>query len=565
MNSSAALFYDAHHLAPCPSISPLSHGLQDRSDSLLLESTFARDSSDCVDYDVFRLCWDRAWFGCQRQEITRQKTARPRTQRQAKPSCYYSFSANGATAHEEKLVVGFESGPAEPVEERFTLPHVRALALAPGHNGFAFPSMHTLASSDKSRAPEYTPFDLPGLAVNCATTQAPAASPAPKNSEVCNQVQNVPLKQTPSELPAPAKVEQQVGNGHVAGADLKPSSVAKQEENAVPDAFHVKNQHLPQVAPGTNGGAPAAAVTARNVKFATSTLTAKLNEQAQANANSPQVVRVPSSSDDDEERAAAWKWRFTRRWKAEQCRTFNPDDKASPSTDHVEDALLYLHACGEGGINVDIPRTLSEDGHVTNSQGTLDTSSFLGAESLVEDSLQTSALRSSSIGTTATKDVASVTKRAQKLLQQQQHIEKEANERWNKSFCSAPWLGSYLDTIEIDDWGKFRFVLLKIKGQSDKEKILIRGRNYQSEGKMVEDMNCKITQLCQTYNLPLEPLHLMGGGIMEWRRDRDRHLHIHSGFVNTMGQRGTCVGELMSLAAVLTKQYFPIHYKVTTD
>jgi hypothetical protein len=54
---------------------------------------------------------------------------------------------------------------------------------------------------------------------------------------------------------------------------------------------------------------------------------------------------------------------------------------------------------------------------------------------------------------------------------------------------------------------------------------------------------------------------------MEWRRDRDRHLHIHSGFISPSSVPGAgrpaCTAELLNLAAVLTRQGLPPHYKVS--
>ena len=53
---------------------------------------------------------------------------------------------------------------------------------------------------------------------------------------------------------------------------------------------------------------------------------------------------------------------------------------------------------------------------------------------------------------------------------------------------------------------------------------------------------------------------VLGGGIMEWRRDRDRHLHIHSGFAQIPGASAL---DILNLASVIAKQYFPVQYKVT--
>lgn len=49
----------------------------------------------------------------------------------------------------------------------------------------------------------------------------------------------------------------------------------------------------------------------------------------------------------------------------------------------------------------------------------------------------------------------------------------------------------------------------------------------------------------------------------EWRRDRDRHLHLHSPFVAPAS--GMTSGEVLNLAAVLSKQSLPIHYRVTAQ
>lgn len=54
---------------------------------------------------------------------------------------------------------------------------------------------------------------------------------------------------------------------------------------------------------------------------------------------------------------------------------------------------------------------------------------------------------------------------------------------------------------------------------------------------------------------------------MEWRRDRDRNLQIHSGFISHSSVPGpgrpACPAELLSLAAVLARQGLPPHYKVS--
>ena len=56
-------------------------------------------------------------------------------------------------------------------------------------------------------------------------------------------------------------------------------------------------------------------------------------------------------------------------------------------------------------------------------------------------------------------------------------------------------------------------------------------------------------------------LMVMGGGIMEWRRDRDRYLHLHSGYcVDTSPDSRP--EDLLTMAALLVKESLPFGYTV---
>ncbi len=197
--------------------------------------------------------------------------------------------------------------------------------------------------------------------------------------------------------------------------------------------------------------------------------------------------------------------------------------------------------------------------------------------------------------------------------------------------CGEAWVGAFLNVVEVDEWGSFRFVLLRLRDRNGRHKFLVRGHNYASDAQLLgaahkqvgrwyvpagsEPMGSKLTachlllflmpspQYCaralQTLyaetitlchvsfhtasvtsaptpqmlmaaganNVTPEALESCGGGTMEWRRDRDRHLSIHSGYVQP---HSTATGamtamEVMNLACVLTKQHLPMHYKVTVE
>lgn len=195
-----------------------------------------------------------------------------------------------------------------------------------------------------------------------------------------------------------------------------------------------------------------------------------------------------SMGTDDEEEAVqqiAWRWRFARRWQAEQTRApLDPAATASPSDGGMEEALQYLAACGENWQH--ISRESSRLGTVESRLlGTLGSLGCLGSELLADESfsgasafgMQTSLLqdtadsggvlaaacaedskRVSSDGQTqqvqeqeqqaqqaqqrrrhkkllqprgeATVEVTGITKKAQEMLAAQKEFSKAAKERW---------------------------------------------------------------------------------------------------------------------------------------
>lgn len=281
-----------------------------------------------------------------------------------------------------------------------------------------------------------------------------------------------------------------------------------------------------------------------------------------------------SSTDDEAEVQAAWRWRFTKKWMAEQARVVDPN-QASNTSDTMEEALQYLNACGEGW-NLHLAREgsteVSSSGHGHTALGTLGTPGVLTAEMLVEDSFSAnkqkclSQMLAMEGAAPASREVANVTKRAKQLLRHQQTIEKQIDERWKEVATARSgdgWVGNFVTAVEVDDWGTFKFVMLRMKDRQNKQKLLIRGHNHSTEASLVEEANRQMLQLSAQHGLPVEMMEMIGSGVMEWRRDRDRHLRIHSGVVSAPDTAGMKASELINLAGVLTKQSLPIHYKVS--
>ncbi|GIL73521.1 hypothetical protein Vretimale_5221 [Volvox reticuliferus] len=317
---------------------------------------------------------------------------------------------------------------------------------------------------------------------------------------------------------------------------------------------------------------------------------------------------------------AAWRWRFTRRWQAEQART-EPDQASSAPRDQMEEALAYLQATnatttvsmqianvssrGSGSRISSSRGGVSMDGSLplTGTVGTLGAAaSTLGGDwplaacgsgsGSFTSGPRILGRQTSGELLAASREVASMNRRAAAVLQQQLDCELEADRRIQKSLGQGPpWVGTYIPIVQIDEWGSFRFLMLKLRDQlarggaapgTERQRILIRGHNYGSEGQLMEECSREIMNLAQKHELPFEVPTCMGGGVMEWRRDRDRHLHLHSGFVMDRalplplplaagaliagnGNRPASAIDLLNLAAALARQSFPPTYKVTVQ
>lgn len=214
-----------------------------------------------------------------------------------------------------------------------------------------------------------------------------------------------------------------------------------------------------------------------------------------AAAQADTIGARPSLGTDEEEEAVqqiAWRWRFARRWQAEQTRgPLDPAAPTSPGDGGMEEALQYLAACGENWQH--LSRDSSRLGTVESRMlGTLGSMGCLGAELLADESfsaigsgygMQSTLLQdtadstgplaascaadsrevsmtgdgSSSDGQAhtrqapdqpaqqqparrhrrgmqprgeATVQVTGITKRAQELLEAQRNISRQAHERW---------------------------------------------------------------------------------------------------------------------------------------
>jgi hypothetical protein len=54
------------------------------------------------------------------------------------------------------------------------------------------------------------------------------------------------------------------------------------------------------------------------------------------------------------------------------------------------------------------------------------------------------------------------------------------------------WVGALLESAEVDDWGKYKFLLLRLRDRAGRQKLLVRGANYASDAKIVEGLHRQV-------------------------------------------------------------------------
>jgi hypothetical protein len=246
---------------------------------------------------------------------------------------------------------------------------------------------------------------------------------------------------------------------------------------------------------------------------------------------------------------AAWRWRFARRWQAEQVRPVDPEAVGSVGDGDMEDALQYLAACGG-----DVGSTTSTDllaGTDSANWDLRELSNTLGQSLMLaheECSLQASrqgssngleavlggygaASRDSTVhghhaagavlgrrrsggappsgarpaaaaapdgdSAEALRELRLRTRRAAEVLAHQANIERNVNERWAGIEAAAgrdgeAWVGGYLEAAVVDDWGRFEFVLARVGAARGRHKLLVRGSNSANQAKLLEAINRQV-------------------------------------------------------------------------
>ncbi|KAK9833047.1 hypothetical protein WJX74_005456 [Apatococcus lobatus] len=290
---------------------------------------------------------------------------------------------------------------------------------------------------------------------------------------------------------------------------------------------------------------------------------------APVNARAPAELMQPfgshqTSEDDEDQNQAAWRWRFNRRWAREQARQFQPQATEPDDDDdsNWDDALGYMDACGRPGWHLQISRTASTEGMLSQQSeaGTM----------LLEGSAPEEGGKSSE----ATRKVVAMARRAQHLQQQQLLLECQAEQRWSGVAPAPAWVGSSMPAVRADHFGRYVFVLARVapcaahtgppSSRKQPQKLVLRGKAGLSEGRLMDALNQEVVQAMAAHSLPRVALSLLGSGTLSWGRAQDLGVRILPGrIISHQDKDVSTVASLAQLASELLRTSLPPHIQVT--
>lgn len=54
------------------------------------------------------------------------------------------------------------------------------------------------------------------------------------------------------------------------------------------------------------------------------------------------------------------------------------------------------------------------------------------------------------------------------------------------------WVGALLEPVQVDSWGKFKFLLLRVRDRNGRQVLLVRGANNATEGAIIDALHKQV-------------------------------------------------------------------------
>lgn len=131
----------------------------------------------------------------------------------------------------------------------------------------------------------------------------------------------------------------------------------------------------------------------------------------------------------------------------------------------------------------------------------------------------------------ATSELLTVIDKGRELMQKQRELESRAAALWEQS-CAAgpPWAGTYVTPVQIDMYGRFPYVIIRIVEPSGgRQRYLVRGQKGIKRDELMRSTAAEAAAVCAAHTVSMPVVEFVGGGWMEWRQDTERHLIVSQG------------------------------------
>ena len=65
--------------------------------------------------------------------------------------------------------------------------------------------------------------------------------------------------------------------------------------------------------------------------------------------------------------------------------------------------------------------------------------------------------------------------------------------RWGNTLLSMSWAGQHMKVVEIDSYGRFPFVLVRVSDRTKVQRLLVRGRNNATKEELMKDVKRQVS------------------------------------------------------------------------
>lgn len=166
----------------------------------------------------------------------------------------------------------------------------------------------------------------------------------------------------------------------------------------------------------------------------------------------------------------------------------------------------------------------------------------------------------------ATRRLRAVAQKARHLRARQAEIEQEVAARWETTAANTAWVGAHLEPAVLDHWGRYSFVLARLRDGSDHRKLIVRGRNGVDSAGLAAALDQEVSQAAVKHRLMGARVEVLACGSMEWARGRERAVCVRVSALGAVADplvRG--LSDAARIVAAIAKQALPPGTAVTEE